>query len=75
MSEGASPGVRLTVELFLDSQLNEWRWVVAERLDEDPGEGPGITLWGDRWIAGGAMPTLDRVLSAINTAIIRRVAP
>jgi hypothetical protein len=47
--------------------------VVAERLDEDPGEGPGFTLWGDRWLAGSAMPTLDRALSAINTAVVAEV--
>jgi hypothetical protein len=47
--------------------------VVAERLDEDPGEGPGFTLWGDRWLAGSAMPTLDRALSAINTAVVVEV--
>ena len=76
MSEGETLGVRLTVEVYetyVDEQTNEWRWVVAERLDEDPGEGPGFTLWGDRWIAGGAVPTLDRALSQINTAVMDEV--
>jgi hypothetical protein len=71
MSEGETLGVRLTVEVYLAE--HEWRWMVAERLDEDPGEGPGFTLWGDRWIAGGAVPTLDRALSAMNTAIVAEV--
>jgi hypothetical protein len=71
-------GVRLTVELYTDELLNERHWEVAERLDEDPGEGPGFTLWGDRWIAGSSLPTLYRALSAINTAIkaeIRKCLP
>jgi hypothetical protein len=76
LSEGETLGVRLTVEVYEtydDEQISEWRWVVAEHLDEDPGEGPGFTLWGDRWIAGGAVPTLDRALSAMNTAIVAEV--
>jgi hypothetical protein len=73
---GETLGVRLTVEVYEtydDEQISEWRWVVAERLDEDPGGGPGITLWGDRWIAGGAVPTLDRAPSAINTAVVAEI--
>lgn len=71
MSEGVNEGVRLTIEVNFDDE--RWRWVVAERLDEDPGGGPGITLWGDRWIAGGAVPTLDRALSEINTAVVAEI--
>jgi hypothetical protein len=77
MNQEPSLGVRLTVELYTDELLNEWHWELAERLD-DPGEGPGSTLWGDRSIAGGSFPTLDRALSAINTAIkaeIRKCLP
>lgn len=71
MSQGVSEGVRLTVEVYLAE--DEWRWVVAERLDEGPGEGPAFTLWGDRWIASGAVPTLDRARSAINTAVVAEI--
>jgi hypothetical protein len=75
MSEGVSEGVRLTVEVYPDDQRNEWFWEVAERLDEDPAErpGPGTNLGGDRWIASGAVLTLDGALSAINTAITAEI--
>jgi hypothetical protein len=64
-----SESVQLTVEVVFLGEDHEWRWEVAERLDEDLGGGPGNTIHGDRWIAGGATPTLDRALSAIHTAV------
>jgi hypothetical protein len=75
MSEGETPGVLLTVEVCCDDE-ELWRWSVAERLGEE-GEGPGFTLWGDRWLAGGAVSTLDRAQSSelrLPTVLLRYAA-